>query len=423
MNEVRSRKDIALACAYSGVAAQLLEGGTTAHSRFKIPLETSDTMTAGMSLRSNSTKPELIRKAKLLIWDEISMSHKHIVECVDRLFKEARKSNKPFGGITVLFSGDFKQVLPVVLKGLRADIVDASLTSSHLWDVICKMELTENIRLKKTKHANKELQKKYSKWIEKVGEGLCASQDDWITIPEFLLTKKRTVSQFAEEIFPKLNERIDEKDYFKDRAILAPTNEMVDLINDIMTEKMPGEAKEYLSTDYVSDADSELKITPEFLNSLRDGLPPHSLRLKIGMPLMCIRNLSTADGLANGTRLKLVGMHKKWLEVKILTGPRKGEIAFIPKIKMTPADKKKLGFTWVRYQFPVRRAFAITINKAQGQSLNHVGIFLPEQVFSHGQFYTAISRTTDARNVKIWNFNSENGTWVKNIVWTEVLRK
>ena len=133
------------------------------------------------------------------------------------------------------------------------------------------------------------------------------------------------------------------------------------------------------------------------------------------------RNLS--DGICNGTRLQLLEMKERSLKVKILTGPRKDEEAFIPRIKMTPADKKKLGFNWIRYQFPVKRAFAITINKAQGQSLNHVGIFLPEQVFSHGQFYTAISRTTNASNVKIWNFESENRTWVKNIVWREVLNK
>lgn len=102
------------------------------------------------------------------------------------------------------------------------------------------------------------------------------------------------------------------------------------------------------------------------------------------------------------------------LEATILTGPSKGEDILIPRIPMIPTD---MPFQFKRVQFPIRLAFAITINKAQGQSLELCGLDLGTDCFSHGQLYVACSRVGKPENLYIY---TENGT-TKNIVYRQVL--
>ena len=101
---VRGLGKIALAVASFGIAAELLEGGRTAHSRFKIPIPINESSVCNISLQSDLAK--LIRKTSLIIWDEIMMSHVHQVDYVDHSLHDIMKNNKPLGGITVVFGGD-----------------------------------------------------------------------------------------------------------------------------------------------------------------------------------------------------------------------------------------------------------------------------------------------------------------------------
>ena len=112
---VRGLGKIALAVASSGIAAELLEGGRTAHSRFKIPIPINESSVCNISLQSDIAK--LIQKTSLIIWDEIMMSHVHQVDCVDCSLRDIMKVDKPFGGIVVVFGGDPHQILPVVCHG------------------------------------------------------------------------------------------------------------------------------------------------------------------------------------------------------------------------------------------------------------------------------------------------------------------
>ena len=115
LSTVRGLGKIALAVASSGIAAELLEGGRTAHSRFKIPIPINESSVCNISLQSNIAK--LVQKTSLIIWDEIMMSHVNQVDCVDHSLQDIMKIDKPFGGITVVFGGDPCQILPVVHHG------------------------------------------------------------------------------------------------------------------------------------------------------------------------------------------------------------------------------------------------------------------------------------------------------------------
>ena len=142
-------------------------------------------------------------------------------------------------------------------------------------------------------------------------------------------------------------------------------------------------------------------MTPDFLNSVKvSRLPNHKLRLKIGCPVMLLRNIDPIGGLMNGTRLRITQMGPFILQAMILTGDKANNLVLIPRLKPTPSNTK-LPFTMRRTQLPLAVCFAMTINKSQGQSLKRVGIFLPRPCFSHGQLYVAISRVTSKTRLKI----------------------
>jgi ATP-dependent DNA helicase PIF1 len=115
---LRSQGKIAVATATSSVAASIMPGGRTAHSRFKIPLTIDDGAVCSFTKQSGTA--ELLRKASLIIWDEASMTKRQAVEALDNSMHDIMgRPELPFGGKTIVFSGDFRQVLPVVRKGSR----------------------------------------------------------------------------------------------------------------------------------------------------------------------------------------------------------------------------------------------------------------------------------------------------------------
>ncbi|KAL4564666.1 hypothetical protein LXL04_028734 [Taraxacum kok-saghyz] len=116
LEEVRSRGLIALATASSGAAANNMPGGRTAHSRFKIPINLDNNSMC--NIKQQSGVAQLLRLAKIIIWDESSMAHRQAVEAVDRSIQDITKLNLPFGGKIMILGGDFRQVLPVVRRAL-----------------------------------------------------------------------------------------------------------------------------------------------------------------------------------------------------------------------------------------------------------------------------------------------------------------
>jgi ATP-dependent DNA helicase PIF1 len=89
-------------------------------------------------------------------------------------------------------------------------------------------------------------------------------------------------------------------------------------------------------------------------------------------------------GLASGTKFIVIQLMQHVIEIEVATGPAKAQRMFIPRLSITPSDIERMPFTLRRRQFLVRLAFAMTINKAQGQTLKMVDIFLPKLVFTHG---------------------------------------
>jgi hypothetical protein len=168
-----------------------------------------------------------------------------------------------------------------------------------------------------------------------------------------------------------------------------------------MLDRIPGKAQSLLSRDYVTQEPADvlgIDVADRHAENLHrqrpDGFPPHGLRLKSGAIVVLLRNLDIPMGLCNGTRLQVVSIHNSYLRCRVLKGSGNVEsIHLIPRSKFQYGQKDdERGLQWIREQFPVQLAFAMTINKAQGQTLERMGLVLETQAFSHGQIYTALSR-------------------------------
>jgi hypothetical protein len=144
--KVRSMNLIAIATATSGIAASIMPSGCIAHSRFKIPIKLDNNTICSFTKQSGTA--ELLRRAALVIWDEVAMTKRHAVETLDRTLQDIMGCNQPFGGKVILFGDDFRQVLPIVTRGTRAQITDATLLKSYIWDNVQRIQLNQNMRAK-----------------------------------------------------------------------------------------------------------------------------------------------------------------------------------------------------------------------------------------------------------------------------------
>jgi ATP-dependent DNA helicase PIF1 len=356
--KLRCEGKIVLNVATTGLAAQNLQGGRTAHSRFKIPIPIHEDSTCGIKAQSDLAK--LIKETSLIIWDEVFSSDRFNVEAVERSLRDIMENEDDFGGKIVCLSGDPRQTLPVVKKAGRAKTVKACFQMSPLYQKMKMIHLTENMRTDPDEI-------EFSNYLLRLGEGKAEVIEELnefaIKIPdEYIVTTKEDL---IEKVFPNLtSKKVDPEDLI-DGAIYTPLNADVKDMNEICMKLLPGKFKTYLSADSILEHDHKEAIPTEYLNSLSvSGLPDHQLDLKIGAPVMLLRNLQggQSNSLRNGTRMIIVNMMDRCLECEVATGSMRGLRVYLPRIPHHDSTGD-FPFTIVRRQFPVRPAFCITINK------------------------------------------------------------
>ncbi|XP_052114398.1 uncharacterized protein LOC127745579 [Arachis duranensis] len=259
------------------------------------------------------------------------MMNKLAFEALDRTFHDLMSSNVasardiPFGGKVIVLGGDFRQVLPVIPKETRAEIVMTSINSSIIWKhckVMWFMWLIKNLRLgKNSVLSNLDEIKEFSDWILKIGEGSCGNQKEYeiiVDIPSDLLIPLTDdpIQDIVSAIYSNIHDNYGNVSYFQECGILAPTVDIVQQINDFVVDSFPG---------------------PE----------------KKGVPIILLRNI--ANGLCNGTRLIVQDLVENIIGAEIVSGSNIGDKVFIPRMNLIPSDPRT-PFKFQRRKFPFSEA-------------------------------------------------------------------
>ncbi|KAI3910996.1 hypothetical protein MKW98_015653 [Papaver atlanticum] len=318
------------------------------------------------------------------------MQHRHCVEAVNRLLQDIHENKKDdFGGVTVVMGRDFRQTLPVITNGAYADFL--LKVSSEPVD---KVDLPSAVNV-------------------------CKNRRELITKLYPCLTKTQ-IWRGDEACHDQVSE-----EELTNGMILTARNDDVNEINVEALNFLDGDTHTYLAADRLTP-DKSGRIPPisnEFLQNLNPpGMPLFKLQLKVGCPIILMRNLAPSEGICNGTRLLVTHCGKYLIQAKNLTGKKSkiGEKVMLPRISFQP-NISELNINMLRRQFPIRLPYAMTINKSQGQSVQHVGIDLKTHVFCHGQLYVAFSRCTAARRITVLPEDKSNDLKATNVVFQDVL--
>lgn len=153
----------------------------------------------------------------------------------------------------------------------------------------------------------------------------------------------------------------------------------------------------------------------EALNAITpSGFPLHRLRIKVGCHVLCLRNLDPSAGLMNGTIVRITSVIRYLVNGVICNGTNVGRVVSIHRIechselvggymvrRQVCLNRVHAVLSIVMLQYPIKVCAAMTINRAQAQTLERVGVYLPEHPFGHGQVYVAFSRPRDPAKLKV----------------------
>jgi len=224
----------------------------------------------------------------------------------------------------------------------------------------------------------------------RVGEGTepilrAEEYEDYIRIPDDIVftplgepINDSHEKQLIREVYPDTTKVQLSPEILRDSAIFTTLNADVDKLNHLATAMLPGEPPTlFRNQDTIVDSDSTAAVhfAMGHLNALNaSGMPPHLLELKVGQPIILLRNINPRKGLCNGTKLIVKRLGRKYIQASILSGKWMGQRVAIPRIPLLSSDDSQTPVKFERRQFPIKPSFAMTINKSEGQTLQSVGV-------------------------------------------------
>ena len=362
---IKDSKKSVYVTASTGVAALNINGNTL-HSYVGAGIISNEnSLTTSVTIYKKIEKKkyiiERIKNTKVLIIDEFSMVTKNYFTLIEDLFRRIRGNDEIFGGIQIIATGDFYQLPPVV---------NNSCNNEKEYVFECKF-FQKLFNRKQYQLKNIFRQKGDDKFIE----CLSALRNS---------TKKKIVD---EKYIDLLNKRYKAKLILREDekpTLIRPKNFEVDKINLNELKKINGK-------EYVFDS---IDIGP-YTNNLKNCMAPKKLILKIGAQVMLLKNLDVEFGLVNGLKGVVVNIENNF------------PIVYFDKISI---NVKILKYKWrmengdvliaERTQIPLKLAYAITIHKSQGLTIENIDIDLTN-VFGNGQAYTALSRGVSLKGIRL----------------------
>jgi len=355
---LKERKVPVAVTASTGIAATHMNG-MTIHAWAGIGVRTSLTQSDLVFMSTKKYMRDKMEMAKVLIIDEISMLHRVQLDMVNKVLKFFKQNNRPFGGIQVILSGDFFQLPPVgnnennrqKFSFMSQAWLEANLTICYL---------TEQHR-QSDSHLDKILNEIRSVQVSE-------------TSLELLRMAKDT--QFEAGWEP---------------PILYSHNHDVNRTNNKYLRELPGKM-----TTFKATTKGNKKLVDLLKNSVR---AEENLYLKIGAKVMFVKN-NYEQNYINGTLGTLVGYSNEDFPIVQLTDGKK--ITVLPE---TWAVEDDMGKSLASFnQIPIRLAWAITVHKSQGMTLDYAQVDL-SRTFEKGQGYVALSRLKDLKGLKLMGFN------------------
>lgn len=296
-----------------------------------------------------------LKRLEVLIIDEISMMDQELFELINKLLMMIKNNDMPFGGIQVILVGDFYQLPPV-----NGDYC----FMSPLWEYLClyPVILTELIR---QKDDNK---------LQLILEEIRNDKPSEETIE--ILTNLKNTSFKNKDIKP---------------TRLYPINKNVDKINQREFKK-------------IIDKNNGEIMTYKAFSKKGDKIDGYDITLTIGAQIMVIRNISIDCKLYNGTRGIVIELKEKSVIIKDIND----NIHIIEYYTDINLNNKNKDISFM----PLKLAYAMSIHKSQGASIDYLEIDLGDDIFICGQLYTALSRATNINNIRILNLSKNS--FIKN---------
>ena len=325
------------------------------------------------------------------------MANRAVLACVEECCRKVMGSETLFGGKVVVLLGDFRQTCPVVPHGTKADILNACISQCPFWPQSHVARLLTPVR-----NAEDPV---LASFVDEIGDG-AGPRVDLSFLTRTTNTEDIITFVYGQDI-------INDPAACTRRSILAPTNAQVDTYNNAILRLLDSASRHYNAADTLeehaeavemanhnsdTDFNSPLPNPDAVLDYVRyrrpNGMPDYNLTVKVGGIYRLLRNFSIDLGLVKNVRVVVIGLGSKLITIRLLRGTQTPETdpgdILLPRI--TFKERLPSGHTLCRRQFPLAPAYASTFHSCQGLTLDCVGVDLTQEVFTHGQLYTALSR-------------------------------
>jgi hypothetical protein len=424
----RSQGILIQCCASTTLAALMTDGGKTAHSLFKYPVsedeEEIDENHLPQCKLDNTERLALLNETVVIFWDEFISNHRYLFEAVQRKLQHK---------LIFVCTGDFAQILPVIPNASAEQIMNSTILHSDYWDRFIQLRLTENMRILNLANSltditplhervNAESQIRYNNTLLNLSKNVSSEDCEIINIDSkhksiIALSNIQYITEDHqyEAISWLYPNNIYDPDIAMKHVVLCSTNEVVNdwnqKIQDLNKDNLVHRCLSRDEFNEVDDLHGNLQqyLTTDILNSINStSVPPHELNLKVNDVCLVVRPMM-CDDIATNMRVKLLYISPYLIRAAVLTDmsdTQNQRVVFIPRYRFK--FRMKYGsFQMLRTQFPLRLAYAMTINKAQGQTLEHVLFDCRSEPFSHGHTYVAMSRVRDVNNIKMFISNEQ----------------